>query len=515
METAALQLKHIYKSFGGVHALTDMDLTFKKGEITGLCGSNGAGKSTLLNIIFGVFPQDKGEIIVDGKELKKNSPIIAQESGMSIIFQHRRLMKHMTVAENIFIDRMPKKNGRIDFAKMEADAGALLKELDLDIDPKVNVSELTTEESQLVEIVKAYSKNPSIFLMDEPTSALRQHGVEMMFSMMRKLKAKGAAVVFISHRLKEVLDICDNITVIRDGTFVVTDKKENFTASSLVDAMSGDLGKKKDNVQKNAEGGTIKADIPLSERMDASRALVDVKSLQTEEVSDFSFQVHPGEIVGFVGLGGSGVQNVFDHLFGMVPRTGGSVQVGGNEVNFKNPMQAIKAGVGYVPEDRQLYGEFLNMTVQDNIGITKGQKSSYVSKIKAAAEKQATNEYIKTLGIKTPSGDVPISSLSGGNQQKAIIAKWLYADVDLFILNEPTAGIDVAAKTEMIEFIKKLSCEGKGILYTTSYITELIDVSDRIIVVYKGKILHEYQKDAFDYNKIFLGINGIEQTDAE
>ncbi|WP_317855238.1 sugar ABC transporter ATP-binding protein [Chakrabartyella piscis] len=511
MENVALQLNHIYKSFGGVHALTDMDLTFKKGEITGLCGSNGAGKSTLLNIIFGVYEQDKGEIYVDGKELKKNSPIIAQESGMSIIFQHRRLMKHMTVAENIFIDKMPKKGGKIDFAKMEADARSLLEELELDIDPKVNVSELTTEESQLVEIVKAYAKNPSIFLMDEPTSALRQHGVEMMFSIMRKLKEKGAAVVFISHRLKEVLDICDNITVIKDGTFVVTDKTENFTASSLVDAMSGDIGKKMDDVLKNAEGGIIKQDIPLADRIVEDELLVEVTDLVTDEVSDFNFQVHPGEIVGFVGLGGSGVQNVFDHLFGMEPRTSGSIKVKGKEVNFKNPIQAIRAGVGYVPEDRQLYGEFLDMTIQDNIGITKGQKNPYFSKIKAAAEKVATNEYIQTLGIKTPSGDVHISSLSGGNQQKAIIAKWLYSDVDLFILNEPTAGIDVAAKTEMIEFIKKLSCEGKGILYTTSYITELIDVSDRIFVVYKGKILREYQKSEFDYNRIFLGINGIEE----
>ncbi len=511
MENVALQLNHIYKSFGGVHALTDMDLIFRKGEITGLCGSNGAGKSTLLNIIFGVYAQDKGQIIVDGKEIKKNSPIIAQESGMSIIFQHRRLMKHMTVAENIFIDKMPKKSGKIDYAKMEADASELLRELELDIDPKANVAELTTEEAQLVEIVKAYSKNPSIFLMDEPTSALRQHGVEMMFSIMRKLKEKGASVVFISHRLKEVLDICDNITVIKDGTFVVTDKTENFTAASLVDAMSGDLGKKTENVLKNAEGGTIKKDIPLAERIVEDELLVEVEHLITDEVNDFHFKVHPGEIVGFVGLGGSGVQNVFDHLFGMETRKSGVVKVQGKDVNFKNPMQAIKAGVGYVPEDRQLCGEFLDMTVQDNIGITKGQKSRTFAKIKAADEKKATIDYIKTLGIKTPSGDVNISSLSGGNQQKAIIAKWLYADVDLFILNEPTAGIDVAAKTEMIEFIKKLSCQGKGIMYTTSYITELIDVSDRIIVVYKGEILKEYTKEEFDYNKIFLGINGIEE----
>ncbi len=511
MGDQALELNHIYKSFGGVHALTDMSLTFKKGEITGLCGSNGAGKSTLLNIIFGVYSQDKGEIIVDGKHVTKNSPIIAQESGMSIIFQHRRLMEQMTVAENIFIDRMPKKNGKIDYIKMQNDANELLKELALEIDPRQNVSELSTEEKQLVEIVKAYSKNPSIFLMDEPTSALRQNGVEMMFEIMRKLKSKGAAVVFISHRLKEVLEICDNIAVIKDGTFVIGGKTEEFTASALVDAMSGNLGKKDVNVKKNAEGATIKNEIALEDRIIRDRKLLQVENLTTANAKGVNFDLHPGEIVGFVGLGGSGVQDVFDHLFGMIPRNSGTVKLNDKEINVKNPIQAIKEGIGYVPEDRQLCGEFLGMKVKDNICITKGQKRHYFSKIREAEEKKVTEEYIKSLGIKTPSGEVPISSLSGGNQQKAIIAKWLYTDVDVFVLNEPTAGIDVAAKTEMIEFIKELSGLGKGILYTTSYITELMDVADRIIIVYKGQIIKEYEKKEFDHNKIFLGINGIEE----
>lgn len=510
MANEALQLNHIYKSFGGVHALTDMSLTFRKGEITGLCGANGAGKSTLLNIIFGVYPQDKGQIVVDGKEVKKNSPIIAQERGMSIIFQHRRLMDQMTVAENIFIDKMPKKAGRIDYHKMQTDSKVLLEELGLDIDPRQVVAELSTEEKQLVEIVKAYSKNPKIFLMDEPTSALRQNGVEMMFKIMVKLKEKGAAVVFISHRLKEVLEICDNIEVIKDGGFVVGGKKEEFDASSLVDAMSG-ITQKREDVEKTAEGAVVKKpSVPASERVDYTQSLLHVENLTMSGVKDVSFQLHPGEILGFVGLDGCGIQGIFDHMFGMNGKQSGTVYMNGKPVKFKNPIQAIRAGIGYVPEDRQHCGEFLDMTVQDNMCITKGQKHPYFSSIKLAEEKAVASEYIQKLGVKTPSGDVKISSLSGGNQQKAIIAKWLNMDVDLLVLNEPTAGIDVAAKTEMIEFIKDLSCMGKGILYTTSYITELMDVADRILVMYKGEIIHEYHQKDFDHNQLFLGINGIE-----
>lgn len=504
----ALKISHIYKSFGGVYALTDMSLTFKKGEITGLCGANGAGKSTLLNIIFGVFPQDKGQLFVDGKEIKTNSPILAQKSGMSIIFQHRRLMQKMTVAENIFIDKMPKKNGRIDYEKMQKDAAALLNELELDIDPKVDVSSLSAENKQLVEIVKAYSKNPKIFLLDEPTSALRQHGVEKLFTIMNKLKEKGAAVVFISHRLKEVIDICDTITVIKDGKFVISGPKTDFTATNLVDYMSGDKVSKQisENSKKSNE---IEVDVSPEKRIQKDKVLLKVDNLNTEKVNDISFNLRPGEIVGFAGLGGSGVQDVFDNLFGLVKRKTGQVYIKGKDINPKNPIQAIRNGIGYVPEDRQLLGEFLKLSVRNNICVTGGQFRPYFSKIKALKEKLATTNYIDKLGIKTQSGEVPIGSLSGGNQQKAVIAKWMHIDSDMLILNEPTAGIDVHAKNEMIKLIKELSCQGKGILYSTSYIAELMDVSDRIIVIYKGKIFKEYKREEFDHNTIFLAINGI------
>lgn len=507
----ALKISHISKSFGGVHALTDMNLIFHKGEITGLCGANGAGKSTLLNIIFGVYTQDEGSIYVEGEEIKKNSPIIAQEKGMSIIFQHRRLMQQMTIAENIFIDHMPKKKGRIDYAKMQADAQKYLDELGLDIDPKREVASLSAEDKQLIEIVKAYARNPKIFLMDEPTSALRQAGVEKMFNIMNKLKEKGAAVVFISHRLKEVLDICDTITVIKDGKFVVSKPCNLFDAKQLVNSMSGDSVSRQLAKNASVEGQSLNKNKSPENRIQQTKNLIEVKELSTKNSSKVNFVVHPGEIVGFAGLGGSGVQDVFDHLFGICPKKSGTVLMNNEEINPKNPIQAIRHSIGYVPEDRQLYGEFLEMKVRDNISVTAGQQRGYFSKIRVNEERKATEHYIDRLGIKTPSGEVNISALSGGNQQKAVIAKWLEIDADLLVLNEPTAGIDVAAKREMIEFIKELSCMGKGILYSTSYITELMDVSDRIVVIYKGKVFKEYNKEEFDSDLISLAINGIEE----
>ncbi len=513
MPQVALEISHIYKSFGGVQALTDMNLTFHKGEIIGLCGANGAGKSTLLNIIFGVYPQDKGQIFVQGKEIIKNTPILAQANGMSIIFQHRRLMQQMTVAENIYIEKMPRKNGRIDYAKMQADSEILLQELDLKIDPRRAVASLSAEEKQLVEIAKAYAKEPKIFLMDEPTSALRQHGVEKMFDIMLKLKEKGAAVVFISHRLKEVLSICDTITVIKDGKFVISAPKEEFSADSLADYMSGDKISRElaaMQMKKNAEGIDIKVS-SNSQRINYDSALLKVHGLATNNSRGINFELYKGEILGFAGLGGSGVQDIFDTLFGICPKSAGTITLEERVIEPKNPIQAIKCGIGYIPEDRQLCGEFLDMKVKDNICITGGQQRRYFSAIQAALEKEATHRYIKRLGIKTPSGEVNISTLSGGNQQKAIVAKWLHVNADILVLNEPTAGIDVTAKAEMIEFIKELSGMGKGILYTTSYITELMDVSDRIFVVYKGRVFKEYKQNEFDHNKIFLAMNGIDK----
>lgn len=505
MQNAALLVDHVSKRFGGVRALTDIHLEFGKGEIVGLVGSNGAGKSTLLNIIWGAFPPDKGRLFVDGREVRRITPEKAHHLGISIIFQHRRLMPYMSIAENIFIDKMPKRAGMIDNRKMHKDARTLLDTLELDIDSRRMVAELTAEEKQLVEIVKACSRAPKILLMDEPTTALRQHEVETLFGIMRNLKAQGCSVVFISHRLKEVMEVCDRIAVIRDGCNVIEGPKEDFTAESIVDYMSGQRGQ----LDRTGEAATLRH--TTSTRTPQKGVLLSARALEMPDVHGIDFAIHQGEVLGLAGLGGSGIDDIFDALFGLQRIQAGEIEIQGEKTTFKNPRQAIRHGIGYVPEDRQLCGEFLELTVRDNICIPKGQKSLLFSCIKRRDETVASETYVDRLSIKTPSVQIPIKTLSGGNQQKAVIAKWLHANSRILLMSEPTAGIDVAAKAEVNQFIKRIASEGKGILYTSSYISELMEVADRIIVIYKGKIFKEFPRDEYDHNRIYLAINGIGQ----
>jgi ABC-type sugar transport system ATPase subunit len=499
---AALLVDHVSKHFGGVKALTDIHLEFNKGEIVGLVGSNGAGKSTLLNVIWGAFAPDSGNLFVDGEEVRKISPEKAHKLGISIIFQHRRLMPYMTIAENIFIDNMPKRAGMIDYGKMHRDAAELLQMLGLKISSRRLVTELTAEEKQLVEIVKACSRSPKILLMDEPTTALRQHEVETLFGIMRNLRDKGCCVVFISHRLREVMEVCDRIAIIRDGRNVIDGPKDQFTPASIVDHM---IGQRTQPVaaQKVATSGKSVAE---------TTRLLSTDRLKVNDVHDVNFTLHQGEILGFAGLGGSGIDDIFSVLFGLQKPQSGMIEIDGKTVEIRNPVHAIKQGIGFVPEDRQLCGEFLGLTVQDNICIPNGQERALFSKIKRKEERLASEGFIDRLSIKTESAQTPIGNLSGGNQQKAVIAKWLHVGSRIILMSEPTAGIDVAAKSEVNRFIQEIASSGKGILYTSSYIAELMEVADRIIVIYKGEVFKVFARSEFDNNKIYLAMNGLEAS---
>ncbi|MCL5072814.1 MAG: sugar ABC transporter ATP-binding protein [Actinobacteria bacterium] len=500
MGETILKLENISKHFDGVKALADFNIEFQKGEIIGLVGENGAGKSTLLNIIWGAFPPDDGRIFINGELITKITPQKAQELGLSIIFQHRRLMLHMTVAENIFLNKMPKKRlGIIDYNKMNKEALKLMMLLDLDINCKKKVIDLTAEEKQLVEIAKACSYQSKILLMDEPTSALRQNEVERLFNLMRNLKSKGSTVVFISHRLKEVFEISDRIVVIRDGRCVTEGPKEQFTLDDIVKYMTG-----KNKINNNIYTHTISTA--------QEEIFLEARDICTDKVNKISFQLHKGEILGFAGLGGSGIKHLFNHIFGLQRKTSGELFIYGKRINLNNPIHAIKNNIGYVPEDRQLSGEFLNMSVVDNVCIPSAQKKPQFSTIKKKRERISVKEYINKLSLKTPSDQTMIRNLSGGNQQKAIFAKWLNINSNIIIMNEPTAGIDVSAKIEVIKLIKETAQQGKGILYETLDIDELINVSDRIIVIYKGEIFKEFAKKDFDSKKIYLAINGIKET---
>jgi ribose transport system ATP-binding protein len=500
MSETALLVDHVTKHFGGVRALSDIHLEFKKGEILGLVGSNGAGKSTLLNIIWGAFPPDNGRLFIEGKEITSISPQKAHDLGISIIFQHRRLMPWMSIAENIFIDKMPKRLGMIDYPRMHREATELLRMLDLDIDSRRQVAELTAEEKQLVEIVKACSRSPKILLMDEPTTALRQHEVERLFAVMRNLKEQGCSVVFISHRLREVMEVCDRVAVIRDGRNIVDGPIETFTPDRIVSHMIGG----------EAIPGEATRTPDIERKAPSDDILMEVEALRMENLHNVSFSLKKGEVLGFAGLGGSGIDDLFEGLFGLQDRQDGSVRIAGEAVRLDNPGEAIRHGIGFVPEDRQLCGEFLGMTVGDNICIPHGQLSAAFSRIRQAEEDLASEGFIERLSIKTESVQTPISNLSGGNQQKAVIAKWLHMDARIILMNEPTAGIDVAAKSEVNRLISEIAAEGKAILYTSSYIAELMEVADRIIVLYQGEIFTVFPRNAFDNNRIYLAMNGLE-----
>jgi ABC-type sugar transport system ATPase subunit len=402
---------------------------------------------------------------------------------------------------------MPKKNGIINFKKMNKDADELLGILELNIDSKKMVHELSAEEKQLVEIVKACSKNPKILLMDEPTTALRQGDVERMFKLMNKLKSQGCSVVFISHRLKEVMEICDKISIIRDGQNIIDGDKSDFTADSIIENMSGiiDQGafEHRRDINDNAHSTA------------SNEVLMDTKGLSVATVKDVQFKLHKGEILGFAGLGGSGVEDIFETLYGLQKRSAGDISIDGDTAKIRNPIDAIDYGIGFVSDDRQLNGEFLELSVKDNICIPNGQKRRTFSLIGNKQESLDSRSFIEKLSIKTESEQKLIKNLSGGNQQKAIIAKWLQLNSRIIIMCEPTAGIDVAAKSDVNKLIQEIASEGKGILYTSSYITELMHVSDRILVVYKGEIFREFSRHEYDHNNIYLAMNGIKEEQEE
>jgi ABC-type sugar transport system ATPase subunit len=502
MKQSALRINNIIKSFDGIKALKGLTLNFNKGEIIGLVGSNGAGKSTLLNVIWGAYAPDSGELYVNGECVEKITPTKAQELGISIIFQHRRLMPYMTVAENIFIDSMPKKRGLIDYNKMRSDAKELLNVLNLDIDCDCNVQKLSAEEKQLVEIVKAYSKSPKVLLMDEPTTALRQGDVDRLFDLMNTLKSRGSSVVFISHRLKEVMEICDRISIIRDGEKVSEGDKKDYTPDRIVEEMSGVTATDFEHQRDVTDASFSKA---------SQEVLLSVNSLSVVNCKDIEFALHKGEILGFAGLGGSGVEDIFEALYGLKTLVKGDIEIDRVGVKINSPIDAISHGLGFVSEDRQLNGEFLDLSVKDNICIPYGQKKRLFSVINRKEEALASKGFIEKLNIKTESEEKLIKNLSGGNQQKAIIAKWLQLQSKIILMCEPTAGIDVAAKSDVNKLIQQIALEGKGILYTSSYITELMHVSDRIVVIYQGRIFKVFSRAEYDHNKIYLAMNGINE----
>ena len=478
MAETILRMHGIQKYFPGVHALNDARFELFAGEVHALVGENGAGKSTLVKILSGIYQKDEGVVEVFGEPRDILSPIQAQELGISIIHQELNLMRDLTVAENIYIGREPMRGIVLDKKKQNSMAQELLSSLNIELDAKTPVKALSVAKQQMVEIAKALSyKNTRILVMDEPSAALTTAEIEELFRFIRELKAKGVGVIYISHRMDELKQISDRITVMRDGQYIGTVKTDEADINKIISMMVGRViyeePKQVSGVAQDAE------------------KVLEVKGLRSCDVKDVSFSLRRGEILGFAGLMGAGRTETMRLVAGADKRDGGEILVNGKQVDIRTPMDAVRAGIGYLSEDRKQFGLCLGLSVADNTAIPSLDALSGKLIVNDDVIRQTAHEYVNMIDIKTPSVDALVRSLSGGNQQKVVVAKWLLRNSNILIFDEPTRGIDVGAKSEIYKLMNKLAGEGKSIIMISSELPELLRMSDRIIVMYEGRITGE------------------------
>ncbi|AMO54969.1 D-ribose transporter ATP-binding protein [Endozoicomonas montiporae] len=489
MSDALLIMKNISKRFPGVIALDQVDFDIRKGEVHALLGENGAGKSTLMKVLSGVHQKDDGEIFLDGQAVNVTDPLTAQHLGISIIHQEFNLCSDLTVAQNIFIGREHRKGWRLDEHSQNCAASEILQNLNLDIAPETLVNTLTVAQQQMVEIAKALSCNSRILIMDEPTAALTESEIESLFKVTKMLKNRGVGIVYISHRLEELAAIADRATVMRDGCYVGT---VNYQDTSLDELISMMVGRDLDDI------------FPPHQSAVCDEVVLTVKDLCRKDVlSDVSFNLHRGEILGFSGLMGAGRTEVARAIFGADPVSSGQIIINGKRLSKHSIPDAIEAGIGYLTEDRKHEGLALGLSVEINTLLS--NYSGYCNPAGIIDEKKSSevaSKLSKRLRIKTPDLQQLAGNLSGGNQQKIIIAKWLCKDTDVLIFDEPTRGIDVGAKYEIYELMYELVKQGKSIIMISSELPEVLALSDRIVVMRHGRITAELTREQANQKSI-------------
>ncbi len=467
----------IDKSFPGVLALKGARFELLAGEVHALMGENGAGKSTLMKILAGIYPRDRGAILIDGNPAEVSSPRAAQELGIGIIHQELSLMPDLTAAQNILIGREPRKAGGLllDEAALNAEAARLFKTMNLALDPRTQVSDLTIARQQMVEIAKALSYRSRVLIMDEPTAALNDVEINELFTIIRQLKAEGVGIVYISHKMDELKRIADRVTVMRDGETVGTVPAAETPVSDIIAMMVG----------RKLTDETVR--VP---DLSAAPIALEVKGLRRgREIRDVSFDLRQGEILGFAGLMGAGRTEVARAIFGADPLEAGEIFVQGQKVSIRQPQDAVRAGIGYLSEDRKNFGLATGMDVRNNIALPSlARFTGFGGVLREGAMRDAAVRLIKQLGIKTPSDRQEARLLSGGNQQKVVIAKWLLRDCDVLIFDEPTRGIDVGAKSEIYKLLTALAAEGKAIIVISSELPEVLRLSHRIAVMCEGRL---------------------------
>ena len=474
MGETILTMKGIDKSFPGVHALDHVDLEVRRGEVHALMGENGAGKSTLMKVLTGIYTKDSGTITYEGKEIEFHNPKEAQEAGIVIVHQELNMMNHLTVAQNIFIGREFMKGAMIDDARMNVESKKLFDQLGINIDPSEKMGNLTVGKQQMCEIAKAISHQAKVIIFDEPSAALTEAEIEELFKIIRDLRDRQLGIVYISHRMDEIKVITDRVTVMRDGGYVGTLITRDCTKDDIINMMVG----------------RVIYEDPKTKSMVAPDAPVVLKVEHLcagKMVQDVSFELHKGEILGFSGLMGAGRTETARALFGADPKERGDIYINGKKVDIRSPKDAVALGIGYLSEDRKRYGIVVDKSVAENSTMANLKNFIKGIFIDKKEEDSVTKTYIQRLNTKTPGTDQLVVNLSGGNQQKVVLAKWLVKDCDILIFDEPTRGIDVGAKSEIYHLMNELVAQGKSIIMISSEMTEILRMSDRIVVMCEGR----------------------------
>ena len=499
MSDIKMRVEGVEKSFPGVKALSEINFAVRKGTVHALCGENGAGKSTLMKIIMGLYSADKGQIYIDEKPVTIKNPIQAREYGISMIAQELNYVPELSIEENIFLGRLPvNKLGQVNWQQVRTDAIQFLKEENLPYDPQQKLKTLTVSDIQMLEIIKAVSNNAEIVIMDEPTSSIYHKEVEQLFEKIEELKARGVAIVYISHKMDEVFRIADDITVLRDGSVVSSDRACDTDLDTVISRM---VGRKMENVYP-------KEDVPIGD------VALEVKGLSQKNIFDnVNFNVRKGEIVGFAGLVGAGRTELMRSVFGLDPYNEGTIEIGGKPVKLKSPKHSIDNGLIMLSENRREEGIVPVRSVAENASLAALKKYIYGGRAHRRKEAADVNKVFKKMQVKTPSMDTEISKLSGGNQQKVLLARWMLCDPEIMILDEPTRGIDVGAKFEIYKLMTEMVQDNKAVVMVSSELPELIGMCDRIYVMCQGIVTGCLEKDEFSQEAIMRMATGLLNDD--
>lgn len=482
-----LEMKDIVKEFPGVRALKGVSFQLKPGEVHALVGENGAGKSTLIKVLGGANLKDSGEVFLEGQKVEIQDPREAEKLGISIIYQEFNLIPFLSIAENIFLGREPKKGLFIDWPLLFCEAKKITGQLGLDLDLRAKVNTLSIAQQQMVEIAKAISVKAKIIVMDEPSATLTLHELERLFELTRRLKSQGVGIIYISHRLEELFEIADRVTILRDGQWVMTKDFKDVTKDELIREMVG---------------RELKGDFPKRHTKQGEE-LLRVEGFKRKDIlRDISFSLNRGEILGITGLVGARRTELVRAIFGADPIDAGKVYLEGKQVTINSPQDAIKLGISLATEDRKIQGLVLGMTVRENISIANLKSLSKVNFIDCNSEKEVAHKFVNQLKIKTPSIEQQTRNLSGGNQQKVVLAKWLFSKSKVVIFDEPTRGIDVGAKQEIYLLMNDLVESGVGIIMISSELPEVLGMSDRILIMQEGRLRAELKKSEATQEKI-------------